>query len=72
MNNLIWVWSTPEVDWYPGKGKVDIIGYDSYPGPFNYDCRLNMYMQLHDIVNGSKLVALTENGPLPNIANCWA
>jgi mannan endo-1,4-beta-mannosidase len=67
LDNLIWVWSTPEPDWYPGKAKVDIIGFDSYPGPFVKDCNLGMYMQLHDIVMGSKLVALTELGPLPDI-----
>jgi len=39
LNNLIWVWSTPEPDWYPGNLKVDIMGYDSYPGAYNYGCR---------------------------------
>lgn len=72
MNNLIWVWSTPEADWYPGINRVDIIGYDSYPGAYKYDCDINMYMTLHKIVNGSKLIALTENGPIPNVDTCWA
>lgn len=44
LNNLIWVWSTPEPDWYPGRDKVDIIGFDSYPGAYNYDCNLSMFM----------------------------
>ena len=26
LHNLIWVWSTPESNWYPGNDKVDIIG----------------------------------------------
>ena len=46
LDNLIWVWSTPESDWYPGNEKVDIIGYDNYPGAHNYDCNTNMYNQL--------------------------
>jgi mannan endo-1,4-beta-mannosidase len=70
LNNLIWVWSTPELDWYPGKNTVDIIGYDSYPGNYNYNCQLDLFMQHHKIVGGSKLIALTENGPIPNIDQC--
>ena len=37
IDNLLWVWSTPEADWYPGNQHVDILGYDSYPGTHNYD-----------------------------------
>lgn len=66
INNLIWVWSTPEVSWYPGKDRVDIIGYDSYPGSHNYDCNLKMFMQLRNIVSATKMVVLSENGPIPD------
>ena len=51
---------------------MDIVGYDSYPGSKNYDCNINMFMQLHNIVGGSKLVAMTENGPIPNIDQCFS
>lgn len=46
IDNLIWVWSTPEWDWYPGNDRVDIIGYDSYPGSHNYGCPKDMWYQL--------------------------
>lgn len=71
INNLIWVWSSPEPEWYPGNLKVDIIGYDSYPGDYNYDCRENIYVQLRKIVQNKKMIQLTENGPIPNFAECF-
>jgi mannan endo-1,4-beta-mannosidase len=72
IHNLIWVWSTPEPDWYPGNNNVDIIGYDSYPGAYNYTSQKLIFDQLYDIVNGDKMVALTENGPIPDINECFA
>ncbi len=69
LHNLIWVWSSPEADWYPGNSKVDMIGYDSYPGNYNYTTQKNMFDNLYNITNGQKLIALTENGPIPDIQN---
>jgi mannan endo-1,4-beta-mannosidase len=59
INNLIWVWSTPEAEWYPGNLKVDIIGYDSYPGNYNYGCREDIYVQLRKMSNGAKMIQLS-------------
>jgi mannan endo-1,4-beta-mannosidase len=70
IHNLIWVWSSPESDWYPGNAKVDMIGYDSYPGAFNYTIQKTVFDQLFKIVNGEKLIAMTENGPIPDIEKC--
>ena len=28
-------------------------------------------MQLRNIVNATKMVAMSENGPIPNVENCW-
>jgi mannan endo-1,4-beta-mannosidase len=70
LNNLIWVWSTPETDWYPGNDKVDILGYDSYPGAFNYSSQKNMFDVMHTLSNGKKIVAMTENGPIPDVNEC--
>lgn len=72
MHNLIWVWSTPEKDWYPGNSKVDIIGYDSYPGTFNYGTQKNWFDILADVTGGKKLIAMTENGPIPDPSECLA
>lgn len=69
LHNLIWVWSSPEADWYPGNSKADMIGYDSYPGNYNYTTQKNMFDNLYNITGGQKLIALTENGPIPDIQN---
>lgn len=71
IHNLIWAWSTPEADWYPGNTKVDLIGYDSYPGANNYTVQKATFDQLFTIVNGQKLIAMTENGPIPDIQLCF-
>ena len=52
LDNLIWVWSTPEADWYPGNSKVDIIGFDSYPGAYKYDCNVGMFNHLKHLTQG--------------------
>ncbi|CAN5172905.1 hypothetical protein BH11BAC6_BH11BAC6_12420 [soil metagenome] len=71
IHNLIWEWSTPEADWYPGNAKVDLLGYDSYPGAYNYTAQKNMFDNLYNITTGNKLLALTENGPIPDIQQCF-
>lgn len=70
LNNLIWVWSTPETDWYPGNDSVDIVGYDSYPGAYNYDPQKAAFDRLYNLVNGEKLIAMSENGPIPDPDEC--
>ena len=71
IHNLIWEWSTPEPAWYPGNAKVDMLGYDSYPGAYNYGTQKLMFDQLFTIVNGQKMVAMTENGPIPDPDMCF-
>ncbi|MEO5996663.1 MAG: glycosyl hydrolase [Chitinophagaceae bacterium] len=72
LHNLIWVWSTPEADWYPGNEKVDIIGYDSYPGAYNYTPQKNMFDHLYNVTSGKKLIAMSENGPVPDVGNVFS
>ena len=72
LNNLIWVWSTPEMDWYPGNNYIDIVGYDSYPGLYNYDMQKNSFDRIYALSQGKKLIAMTENGPIPNPDDCLA
>lgn len=72
LNNLIWVWSTPETDWYPGNDFIDIVGYDSYPGLYNYNMQKNSFDRIYTLSQGKKLIALTENGPIPNPDDCLA
>lgn len=72
LNNLIWVWSTPETDWYPGNDFIDIVGHDSYPGVYNYDVQKNTFDRLFTLTQGTKLIAMTENGPIPDPDDCLA
>ncbi|MEX0988518.1 MAG: glycosyl hydrolase, partial [Bacteroidales bacterium] len=71
LHNLIWVWSTPEETWYPGNHMVDIIGYDSYPGNYNYGAQKYWFDRLYTLTNGKKLIAMTENGPIPDPDECF-
>ena len=70
LNNLIWVWSTPETDWYPGNDFVDIVGHDSYPGVYNYDPQKSAFDRLYKLSEGKKIIAMSENGPIPNPDDC--
>lgn len=70
LHNLIWVWSSPEEDWYPGNNKVDIMAFDSYPGKFNYTTQKNVFDNLYHITGGKKIIAMAENGPIPDIDSC--
>lgn len=73
LDNLIWVWSMdkPYGDWYPGNDKVDIVGIDSYPGGYNYDCQKGKYNDLGNMVGWQKVMALTEVGPIPDTWSCF-
>lgn len=71
INNLIWVWSTPEADWYPGNDMVDIVGHDSYPGAYNYSAQKYAFDRMYELCDGKKLVAMTENGPIPDPVSCF-
>lgn len=68
LHNLIWVWSGyAEEVWYPGNDKVDIYGYDSYPGNFIHNSQKIVFDKFYQICHGEKIIAMTENGPLPNV-----
>ncbi len=81
LNNLIWVWTAQYgkgfeneiARAYPGHEYVDIVGVDLYDN-LN-EVQAEAYAALLDQTGGKKLVALTENGPLPEIditAAPWA
>ncbi len=72
LNNLIWIWSSSEAAWYPGNDSIDIVGYDSYPGAYSYDPQKSSFDILYNMVNGEKLIAMSENGPIPDPDQCLA
>lgn len=70
LNNLIWVFSpgaeTDLADWYPGDAYVDIIGQDHYPLDGNHNSAKDVFDELTKMTRGQKLIALGENGPIPD------
>lgn len=66
LHNLIWVWNGQHKDWYPGDDLVDIIGEDIYPPERQYLSHVDRFRQALGYTNANKIIALTENGPLPD------
>jgi mannan endo-1,4-beta-mannosidase len=70
LNNLIWVFSpgaeTDLADWYPGDAYVDIVGQDHYPMDGNHGSAADVFDELNHLTRGTKLIALGENGPVPD------
>jgi hypothetical protein len=69
LTNLIWVFSPGAsidlADWYPGDAYVDIIGQDHYPMDGNHGAAKEIYDELVALGDGTKLVGMSENGPIP-------
>ena len=71
LNNLIWVWNAQSADWYPGDEYVDIIGDDIYPGERVYSSQAARFIAAMQCTNKRKIIALSENGCLPDPDLCW-
>jgi mannan endo-1,4-beta-mannosidase len=71
LTNLIWVYNGQHPDWYPGDAWVDIIGEDVYAdvglltGP-DVGSQVKRFNQARNTPGEPKIVALTENGILPD------
>ncbi|WP_339272831.1 glycosyl hydrolase [Paenibacillus sp. FSL W8-0426] len=66
LNNLIWVWNSVKEEWYPGDDVVDIVSVDVYNPSGDYSPNIAKYDELLFLSNHRKLVALAENGPIPD------
>jgi mannan endo-1,4-beta-mannosidase len=69
LNNLIWVFTTSSslsASWYPGNDVVDVVGTDAYPTD-STDALSGTWQTLLSQFNGTKLLALTEFGGVPDI-----
>lgn len=67
LDNLIWVWNSPEPSGYPGDDVVDIISRDLYPLKHTHTDFKKEYEELIRITTSDKLAALGENGPIPGV-----
>ncbi|QQS06944.1 MAG: T9SS type A sorting domain-containing protein [Fibrobacterota bacterium] len=79
VRNLIWVWNIerdPAIGydcsalnpaWYPGDNYVDVIGIDIYNSANDQKSNINCYSKIVEGMGTKKLLALTENGPIPDV-----
>ncbi|WP_308637169.1 glycosyl hydrolase [Paenibacillus silvisoli] len=66
LNNLIWVWNSHVPSWYPGEDETDIDSCDIYAPSANYGPLRKPFEQVDGLAGGKKLVALGENGSIPD------
>lgn len=69
VHNVIWVWNAgdKDYDWNPGDACYDIVSADIYNPDFDYSSNYVSFDNLKVLTNGKKIIALSENGPLPDI-----
>lgn len=79
LNNLLWVWnintdpkfgydySALNAAWYPGDEYVDIVAVDIYDQLLNHNSAVNYYNKIVSDVGTDKIIALSENGAIPDI-----
>lgn len=79
LKNLLWVWnintdpkygydySALNAEWYPGDEYVDIVGVDIYDPLLNHNSAANYFNKIVSDVGTNKMIALTENGAIPDI-----
>lgn len=84
VKNCIWVWNVEKdctlsnktytykdltSTWYPGDQYVDIIGVDIYADAYDYGSQKSHFDKMKELFGDSKIFALTENGPMPDVSN---
>ena len=69
VHNVIWVWNAGEndTDWNPGDDYYDIVSADIYNADFDYSSCYVAFDRLKALTGGKKIIALSENGPIPDI-----
>lgn len=65
LNNLIWVWSAQNADWYVGDQYCDVLSCDVYDDG-NKDAQVNIMLFLQSI-SKNKPIAMSECGSFPDI-----
>ena len=69
VHNVLWVWNagTEDADWNPGEDYYDIVSADIYNNFFDYSSNYPTFDKLKTLTGGKKIIALSENGPIPDI-----
>lgn len=66
LNNLIWVWNSHDIEWYPGDDVVDINSNDYYAELGDHNPLKEEFLKTDAVATGKKPVAIGENGPIPD------
>lgn len=72
VKNMIWVYNpiSPAVyDWDPGADYYDVIAIDIYNSANDHSSCSSDFDKFKSASKSSKIIALTENGPIPDINN---
>ncbi len=69
VHNVIWVWNADpnDKDWNPGADYYDVVSADIYNSAFDYSSNYSVFDKLKTLTDGRKIIALSENGPIPDI-----
>ena len=69
VHNVIWVWNADPSDseWNPGDEYFDVVSADIYNPDFDYSSNSPTFYNLQKLTQGKKIIALSENGPIPDI-----
>ena len=69
VHNVIWIWNAGENDaeWNPGFTYFDVVSADIYNNDFDYSSNYVLFDKLKMLTGGKKIIALSENGPIPDI-----
>lgn len=69
VHNVLWIWNaSPDApEWNPGDGLYDIVSADIYNDAYDYSSCYPAFDKLKALTAGRKIIALSENGPIPDI-----
>ena len=69
VHNVIWVGNADPNDseWNPGDELFDVVSADIYNPDFDYSSNAPTFYNLQKLTQGKKIIALSENGPIPDI-----
>lgn len=67
LDNLIWVWNSPDLTNYPGDDVVDIISRDMYPPAHQHTAQMEKLKGLQQITVQPKIALIGETGSLPSV-----
>ena len=77
LTNLLWEYNPNEgagevAAWYPGDEYVDMISVDVYPSNGTHPTYASTYASFNALTGGRKVVAMSENGAIPDPDNAHA